>query len=712
MSKVGARTPENYLEAASLLTRDSMIQLSQSLATIRTKEELQLFVRKQLFSLVSFKEGMVCIFDKTAESYKPFFTSHSFEQLSFNEQVWRITLANESKAINELISLSELQGNLFTGQMFEQLVAADHFSKISTEPLILVGCRLQTGDHIVGLLCLVLNKSQYHASYAERMLAWISGHLSTVLANLLASEQLQRREHEQSALLEISNDFAAIKDSKDFLDIVNNKLKRLFNFSHSVLSLISEDGDYLYPYIFDPQNPNISHQLYDGAIKLKFPTTYRIFKEPLETGAVLVYKVNDLLKDEDAPVFIKINHDNKMKEMAVLALGAEGSYTGFIQFWTRVEGTFSPSCLEIIRSVSQQVAIALSNLLAKDKIAEQLAEIERYKKKLEDQNVSLQEELSAQYKYSEIVGEGVAINTVFKAIGQVATSDSTVLIYGETGTGKELIAKEIHNQSKRSTKLMVKINCAAIPLNLIESELFGHEKGSFTGAGERKLGKFELADCGTLFLDEVGEMPMEVQSKLLRVLQEREIERVGGNFPISVDVRIIAATNRNLLQAVASGNFRADLFYRLNVFPITVPPLRERKGDIRILVDHFLEKHGKKIGRKITGISKQVLHDFRQYDWPGNVRELEHVIERSILMTSQPIITEVYLPNSKTHEIVSHLDDLPPTLANEKNHITQVLQQCGGKVSGSGGAAEVLGMPPSTLFSKLKRLGIKRNYSM
>ncbi|MFD2962992.1 MULTISPECIES: sigma-54-dependent Fis family transcriptional regulator [Olivibacter] len=712
MSKVEERVPEKHLDAASLLTRDSMIHLSQLLATIRTKEELQLFVRNQLFSLVSFKEGLVCIFDKTTENYNPFFASHSFEQLSFDEQLWHATLARESKAINEAVDRSELQGNLFTFNMFEQLVVDGHFAEISMDHLVLVGCRLQMGDHLVGLLCLVLNKSQYHASYAEKMLAWISGHLTTVLANILAAEQLQRREYEQRALLAISNDFAAIKNSGDFLDIVNLKLKKLFDFSHSVLSLITEDGKYLYPYIFDPKNPNISHRLYEGAIKLKFSTNYHIFKEPLDTGDVLVYSVDELMKDKDAPVFIKINHDNKMKEMAVLALGTEGSYTGFIQFWTRVEGTFSPSCLDIIRSVSQQLAIALSNLLAKDKIAEQLAEIELYKRKLEEQNISLQEELSAQYRYSEIVGEGKAIKSVFNAIGQVANSDSTVLIAGETGTGKELIAKEIHNRSKRSAKLMVKINCAAIPLNLIESELFGHEKGSFTGAGERKLGKFELANGGTLFLDEVGEMPMEVQSKLLRVLQEREIERVGANFPIPIDVRIIAATNRNLLHEVTAGNFRADLYYRLNVFPINVPPLRERKEDIPILVEHFLDKHAKKIGKKLVGVSREVLRKFRDYDWPGNVRELEHVIERSILMASQALITEAYLPDRHLDKIVSQPSELSSTLTHEMHQITQVLRSCGGKVSGPGGAAELLGIPPSTLFSKLKRLGIKRNYAL
>lgn len=712
MSKPEEIALKSWLDAGDLLPRDSMIRLSQLLAAIRTKEELQLFIREQLHSLVSFKEGVVSVFDEDEGNYNTFFTSHAFEQLSFDEKSWSSMLMSESNAINSLIDTSERQGRLFTHQMFERLATTGVLSKISKEGLIVVGCRLQTGSRIVGLLCLFLNKSLYHASYAERMLAWIAAHLATVLANILASEKLQRRDGEQRTLLEISNDFAAIKDAKDFLDIVNNKLKGLFDFSHSVLSLITEDGHYLYPYIFDPNNPNISHNLYDGAIRKKFPTSYRIFKEPLETGDVLVYNVDDMLKDKDAPIFIKINHDNKMKEMAVLALGAEGSYIGFMQFWTRVKGTFSPACLEIIRSVSQQVAIALSNLLAKDKIAEQLAEIDRYKKKLEEQNISLQEELSAQYKNSEIVGEGGAIHAVFKAVGQVASSDSTVLIVGETGTGKELVAKAVHNLSRRSKKLMVKINCAAIPLNLIESELFGHEKGSFTGAGDRKLGKFELADGGTLFLDEVGEMPMEVQSKLLRVLQEREIERVGSNFPIKVDVRIIAATNRNLRQEVAAGNFRADLFYRLNVFPITVPPLRERKADIPTLVNHFLEKHGKKLGKKIIGVSKQVLQDFRQYDWPGNVRELEHVIERGMLMASQPIITEVYLPHVTAPKIVAHVADLSSTLAHEKIYIAQVLQQCEGKVSGPGGAAEVLGMPASTLFSKLKRLGIKRNYFM
>jgi len=296
-------------------------------------------------------------------------------------------------------------------------------------------------------------------------------------------------------------------------------------------------------------------------------------------------------------------------------------------------------------------------------------------------------------------------------MSQVAFANSAVLILGETGTGKELIARAIHNGSPRKNKLMVKVNCAALPASLIESELFGHERGSFTGATERRLGKFELAHNSTIFLDEIGEMPLDLQVKLLRALQEKEIERVGGKGAIKIDVRIIAATNRDLQQEVLDGKFRKDLYYRLNVFPITLPPLRHRVEDIPLLASHFIDRLARSTGKKITNISQKGLNELQTYNWPGNVRKLEHLLERSILLTNGNTIKEIYLPvaertelmNSVSGDVIKSLED------NERDYILAVLRKCNGKIFGFGGAAERLGIPPSTLNSKCIKLGIKKD---
>jgi formate hydrogenlyase transcriptional activator len=300
---------------------------------------------------------------------------------------------------------------------------------------------------------------------------------------------------------------------------------------------------------------------------------------------------------------------------------------------------------------------------------------------------------------------------VLQQIEQVAETDATVLILGESGTGKELIARAIHNISNRRRKPLVKINCAALPANLIESELFGHERGAFTGAMEKKLGRFELADGGTIFLDEIGELPVELQAKLLRVLQEGEFERLGNPKTIKVDVRVIAATNRNLEQAIEKREFREDLFYRLNVFPIHCPPLRERKEDIPFLVKHFCQKHESKIGKKVMTIPSKVMDAFTAYDWPGNVRELENIIERALILSKNGTIEYGdWMPMAKTVESSKNkllkLDDV------EREHIIEVLKQTNWRVSGEKGAAKILGLNPTTLEARMKKLGIKREQAV
>ncbi|MXV51953.1 response regulator [Pedobacter sp. HMF7647] len=315
--------------------------------------------------------------------------------------------------------------------------------------------------------------------------------------------------------------------------------------------------------------------------------------------------------------------------------------------------------------------------------------------------------------FSGIIGSSHLLLTVFDHVIQVAKSSSSVLILGESGTGKEKIAERIHSLSLRKDKPFVRINCAALPVSLIDSELFGHEKGAFTGAHEKKIGRFEQAHTGTIFLDEIGELPLESQAKLLRVLQEKEIERIGGRTTIKTDVRIIAATNRNLDKEVAEGRFRLDLFYRINVFPILMPPLRERKEDIADLAEHFLSIYARKTGKTVRGISPEVLENMKRYNWPGNIRELENLIERNVLLTRDDMITNMVLPT----QLEQSTSSAPPESSvitmseGERAHILAALKKCNGKIWGEGGAASLLNLPPTTLNSKMKKLGIRKNFA-
>jgi transcriptional regulator with GAF, ATPase, and Fis domain len=366
----------------------------------------------------------------------------------------------------------------------------------------------------------------------------------------------------------------------------------------------------------------------------------------------------------------------------------------------------------LLTFVCSQLAIAISNIISHEKVQEQLKEINAYKQRLEQENRYLQEQIATRNDHNEIIGTGAEMQKLFSLVNQVAPANSTVLILGETGVGKELIARAVHNASPRHDKIVVKVNCAALPEHLIESELFGHERGSFTGAIERRIGKFELANNGTLFLDEIGEMPHSLQAKLLRAIQEREIERVGGKSPIRVNVRIIAATNRDLLTEIHAGRFRGDLYYRLNVFPITIPALRDRKEDIPMLANHFMQRFARSVGKKITSISPKALADLQAYNWPGNIRELEHAIERSIILAPGSILKEI-------HMNTMNLDRLQPTKMedqqairtlkeNERDHILRTLVRLKGKISGHGGAAQQLDVPPSTLNSKIIKLAITK----
>ena len=334
-----------------------------------------------------------------------------------------------------------------------------------------------------------------------------------------------------------------------------------------------------------------------------------------------------------------------------------------------------------------------------------LIEIKQLKEKLEAERAYLQEEIKLAYNHENIIGRSDVIHYVLYKVEQIAATDTTVLVLGETGTGKELVARAVHSLSLRKDRALIKINCAALPAALIESELFGHEKGAFTGAQSRLLGRFEIANGATLFLDEIGEMPLELQTKLLRVLQDGEFERLGSPHTIKVDVRVIAATNRQLEQEVRDGRFRKDLWYRLNIFPITVPPLRERSEDIPPLVEYFVGIVSKRMGKSIENIPTTVMNSLQNYHWPGNVRELENVLERAVINSSGPklrLVDDLKGPNKE-------LDKADLTLADlEREYIVRVLEQTGWKVSGKNSAAEILGLDRSTLRARMRKFGIQK----
>ncbi|WP_152087555.1 sigma-54 interaction domain-containing protein [Pseudoalteromonas sp. A25] len=337
-----------------------------------------------------------------------------------------------------------------------------------------------------------------------------------------------------------------------------------------------------------------------------------------------------------------------------------------------------------------------------------LEQVQLLSEQLKDENAYLLSELNEDWQDSGLVGSSHIFKTMLSQIELVGQTASTVLILGENGTGKELVARNLHRLSDRNQQPFVKVNCAAFTPSLLESELFGHEKGAFTGANERRKGRFELANKGTLFLDEVGELPLEAQSKLLRVLQEQEFERVGASHTISVDIRVIAATNRDLWKMVEQGLFRMDLYYRLNVFPITVPALRERKEDIPMLCTNIIKQLNKRLGKQLEGVSNSTVEQLKEYDWPGNIRELQNVLEREAILSTTRLL-QLSQPLSPAHKVLQsgHKDDLTLDAA-QKKHITRVLEACMWQVAGPRGAASKLGLNESTLRSKMKKLGIQR----
>ncbi len=403
-----------------------------------------------------------------------------------------------------------------------------------------------------------------------------------------------------------------------------------------------------------------------------------------------------------APLALQKNADEGFRSGCFLPIVRGDRKLGVLHLLDRRENAFSVQDVDFLVQVASQVAIALGNAL-------EYRNVNESRQQLAEERLYLLDEIGSEHRFQEVVGSSAALKRVLAQVETVAPTGSSVLIYGETGTGKEMIARAIHKLSPRRDHTFVKLNCAAIPLGLLESELFGHEKGAFTGAIERRIGRFELANRGTLFLDEIGDIPLELQSKLLRVLQEQEFERLGSTRSIKVDVRIVAATHRNLEKMVEERQFRADLFYRLNVFPLMLPALRERRTDIPDLVRYFAEKYAKQMNKAIDTIPSDAMHALARYDWPGNIRELQNFIERAVILSKgtvlQPPIAELKSPTGQTASVARKPNSLDDA---QREHIVQTLRETRWVLGGSHGAAARMGIPRTTLLYKMRRLGIFR----
>lgn len=523
-------------------------------------------------------------------------------------------------------------------------------------------------------------------------------------------DALRRAIMEKEILLKVTRELNAVRHKKDLLPLLRSLLEQLSFYNDISIARVDDNGKTFSAFALNDAAERVNDPDYEEMAVAHHAFPDGVFEWALHSEIPVLFDLHELASAPRPLSYITFLHQNGISDMVGVSLREGNTPIGAMFLFSKKKISFTSHQMGLVQGIANQLGTVMANMLANEKLADQLREISQYKMRLEEENQYLLEEMSSAYSFNEMVGKSTVMQEVFSQIAKVAPTNSTVLVLGETGTGKELVARAIHNASPRKNKLLVKVNCAALPANLVESELFGHEKGSFTGAFERKIGKFELANNGTLFLDEIGEMPLELQVKLLRAIQEKEIERIGGKAPIKLNVRIIAATNRNLEKEVDAGNFRQDLFYRLNVFPVLLPPLRERKEDIPLLVPGFLEKYARNAGKKVKQVSAGVMNQLMRYAWPGNVRELEHLVERSVLLTTGPVIRELQLPSGMAKTLPEPGEPRLKTLEeNERDHIIAVLQKCKGKVYGEGGAAAILNLPVSTLNARIKKLGIRKN---
>ena len=684
------------LEPSNLATVDryrALLQVSESIASHRDLPELFRSLAALLHQLVTFDFICLTLPDlahgavrlHVLESSLPTRIQPGLE-IPMAENVRQLVWENQQPLV-----ISHL-GHDERFPMVSDMLRGDGVRSLCVLPLT-------TAQRRVGAMGLgSIEASAYDAADLE-FLRQVAAQVAVAVDNALNSQnaqiyqqELARERDRLRLLLEVNNALVSTLDLRHLLSAISACLRRVMNHDYASLALYEPSAQQVRLQALDfPQGKGLLQE------EMVFPI------EGTPSGEVILTRKPLIISGANVhcyePSVSRLFLDEGLHSGCIVPLITANRILGTLSLSSRRSGAFNQEDLDLLMRVANQVAIAIENALSYREIAE-------LKDKLAEEKLYLEEEIRTEYTFEEIVGESPPLKRVLAQVETVAPTDSSVLILGETGTGKEVIARAIHDLSPRRERTLVKVNCAAIPGGLLESELFGHEKGAFTGAIAQKVGRFELAHRGTLFLDEVGDIPLELQPKLLRVLQEKEFERLGSTGTLHVDVRVVAATNLDLVRMVEDRLFRSDLYYRLNVFPIVVPPLRERAEDIPLLVRYFAQKHARRMDRRIETIPGEEMGALTGYHWPGNVRELENLIERAVILSRGPTL-HVPLPGDR---LSGDSPVAPPvTLEDaERDHILKALRDTNWVIAGRQGAAARLGMKRTTLQSRIAKLGISR----
>ena len=655
----------------------TLLELSKAIASHRNLSELFHDIACRLRNLFSFRDLAVMLHDSQRDVMRSYF----FEGCN---EGWA-TIESTEVAVGESIN-----GQVWREQVpliirdLDQETRFPPAQKLRDKGIKSVCCLpLSTVHQKLGTLNLWSEEAGAYDTFDLNFAQLVTSQIAVAVESQFYREQLAHERDRSQLLLRVNNTLVTNLNLRELLKSISGSLGTVMPHEAAALTLYDEPSKELRVAAFDfPENDS-----------------------PCFAGKVIPLEGNPIGEAFTTRKTTFVDYDptthSGMAAGCASPLIFRDRVLGVLAIKSSRPHAFSPDDAELFEQVANQVAIAVENALAYN-------EIETLKNKLEKEKLYLEEEIRSEYNFEEIVGSSSVLKRALQNVQTVATTDSTVLIYGETGTGKELIARAIHNLSERHERTLVKVNCAAIPTGLLESELFGHEKGAFTGAIDRRIGRFELAHQGTIFLDEVEDIPLDLQSKLLRVLQEQEFERLGSSRTLRVDVRVVAATNADLAQMVEEKKFRSDLYYRLNVFPINVPPLRERPEDIPLLVHFFANKFAQQMRKRIESVPKETMAALVAYHWPGNIRELQNLVERAVIL-SRGSTLEVPLTELKQQaKTVVHMNGGNTLETVERDHILKVLDDAGWVIGGPTGAAARLGLNRTTLNHRMRKLGIMR----
>jgi formate hydrogenlyase transcriptional activator len=696
------------LSAPMLETRcETLVRVSQAIAAHGDPKELFSVLANELHRVVQFDFIGVSLRDKNSDTFQNYFidmTSRSElvpeEKLAPDETLTRWVYERQEPLLRSTNEMEPCYGRL------QAILKRLYIRSICALPLT-------TAHRKLGAITFGSKQVDTYSPNEVRFVSQVAGYIALAFDDALnlaalrqASEELQSKNDRLQLLLDVTNQVVSNLELRDLLRAISQDVRRVMQCDYAGVSVPDAENKQLRLYAVDfPEGKGfLQEDLVYSIEGSPSGTAFRTMK-PLRLQSPFTGWLH-------YPI-VQIAVREGLKSFCFLPLISRNRAIGTLVFARLRDDAFSQADIGFLAQVANQIALAVENAIA-------YREIRELKEQLSKEKLYLEDELRAEMNFAQIIGNSAALRRVLKRVETVAPTDSTVLIYGETGTGKELVARAIHDLSPRRTKAFVKLNCAAIPTGLLESELFGHEKGAFTGAIAQRIGRFEVANGGTIFLDEIGEIPLELQTKLLRVLQEREFERLGSSHTLRTDARLIAATNRDLEAMVGEQKFRSDLFFRLNVFPVQVPPLRQREGDIPYLVRHFAQQFSRHMNKVIETIPSPTMDALCRYHWPGNVRELQNVIERAVIISTGTLleldVADLKFPKATRPEAGPATAKSPTNGAlhdvlqeTERQQILEALKECNWVVAGPHGAAARLGMKRSTLQKRVHRLGIARS---